>query len=434
MVEPLIQFSEDATSKNMAKAKVTEQTENIEATQGEQVVEETQAVAQEAAPEVEAKAEEKAPKKSEKPSEKSQASSKPLTMEDLLAGADYSIKVPQTGDITQGEVVGITKKMVLVDIGGKTEGLVMDKEFQQAQDFIENLKVGDTVDVYVVEGQNQNGQTILSLKRAMMDKKWDELTALQEKDETVKVYGVETNRGGMVVTYDGLRGFIPTSQFGREVSSKLDSLRGKEFEAKILEVNKEQNRLIFSERLVSEADVIANSEAALEAVKEGATVEGVITGIKPFGIFVAVEVDLGDGKLGVLEGLVHVSEVSWDRIENLNALYKKGQKIQTRVLAVSKDHGKLTLSIKQLLDDPWDAFVENNPAGSTVTGTVSRVVPFGVFVTIASGIDGLIHESKLGGETFMAGDEVTVSIDSIDGDQRRVSLSPATTDVPVMYK
>ncbi len=365
---------------------------------------------------------------------KTEKVSQPMTMEELLAGADYSIKVPQTGDITQGEVVGITKKMVLVDIGGKTEGLVMDKEFQQAEDFIATIKVGDTVDVYVVEGQNQNGQTILSLKRAMMDKKWDELVELQRKDEVVSVHGVETNRGGMVVTYEGLRGFIPTSQFGREVASKLDSLRGVDFPAKILEVNKEQNRLIFSERLVSEADVIANSEAALDAVKEGDTVEGVITGIKPFGIFVAVEVDLGDGKMGVLEGLVHVSEVSWDRIENLNALYKKGQKIETRVLAVSKENGKLTLSLKQLLDDPWDAFVENNPAGSTVTGTVSRVVPFGVFVTIASGIDGLIHESKLTGEPYMAGDSVSVAIDSIDSDQRRVSLSPATTDVPVMYK
>lgn len=426
----------------MAKTKATQQTENETVDQAvvaapEEVVETP--VQEEAKPSK--KSSEKAEKveKSEKaaskePPKAAKSNAQPTTMEELLAGADYSIKVPQSGDITQGVVVGITKKMVLVDIGGKTEGLVMDKEFQQAEDFIETMKVGDTVDVYVIEGQNMNGQTILSLKRAMMDKKWDELTALLEKEETVSVHGVETNRGGMVVTFDGLRGFIPTSQFGREISNKLESLRGVNFDAKILEVSKEQNRLIFSERLVSEADVIANSEAALDAVKEGTTVEGVITGIKPFGIFVAVDVDLGEGKMGVLEGLVHVSEVSWDRIENLNALYKKGDKIQTRVLAVSKDHGKLTLSVKQLLDDPWDAFVENNPAGSTLTGTVSRVVPFGVFVTIASGIDGLIHESKLTGEPYMAGDKVTVVLDSIDGDQRRVSLSPATTDVPVMYK
>lgn len=367
------------------------------------------------------------------PAEK-QAEVSTITMADLLADSSYELKIPQSGDIVTGTVVSINRKMVVVDVGGKTEGLVVDREFQMAEDFIADLKAGDKVDVYVMEEGNE-GQIYLSLKKAAMDKKWDEIIAQQEKEEVVSVKALDTNRGGMVVVYEGIRGFIPTSQFGREVSGRLDSLRGKDLEVRILEVDKEKNRLIFSERLVSEADELANADAALNTVKEGDVVEGVITGIKPFGIFVAVEVPLNEeGGIGVLEGLVHISEVSWDKVDDLTALYKKGQRIKAQVLAVNEEHGKLTLSVKQLQDDPWDDFAEKYPEGTTLTGTVSKVVPFGVFVQVASGIEGLIHESKLGGIPYVQGDQASVVIDSIDLEQRRVRLSPATTDVPVTYK
>lgn len=358
----------------------------------------------------------------------------PITMADLLSDSSYELKIPQTGDIIVGTVVSVNKKMVVVDVGGKTEGLVVDREFQMAEDFIAELKAGDKVDVYVLE-QGSGGQMFLSLKKAAMDKKWDEIIAQQENDEAVSVKAIDTNRGGMVVVYEGIRGFIPTSQFGREVSGKLDSLKGKDIKARILEVDKEKNRLIFSERLVSEADELANADAALSSVKEGTVVEGIITGIKPFGIFVAAEVPLGDeGEIGVLEGLVHISEVSWDKIDDLTLLYRKGQRIQAQILAVNEEHGKLTLSIKKLQDDPWDDFAEKFPEGTTLTGKVSKVVPFGVFVAVAPGIEGLIHESKLGGIPYVQGDEASVVIDSIDTEQRRVRLSPAATDVPLTYK
>lgn len=357
----------------------------------------------------------------------------PQTMEDLLAQSDYTLKVPKTGDIVQGTIAGITKKMVLVDIGGKTEGLVLDKEFQIAEDFIQTLKAGDKVDVYVLDSENEQGQILLSLKKAALDKKWDELTKIMEEAQTVKVKAVDANRGGMVVVLDGMRGFIPTSQFGRAISGRLAGLKGQELDVKIIEVDKEKNRLIFSERLVSEASEIANATQALDSIKEGSVVSGTITGIKPFGIFVAVEVPVGEG-LGILEGLVHISEVSWDKIEDLNTLYKKGQKIETKVLVVDKEQGKLTLSIKQLQGDPWEKLAEECPPGSTVTGTVSRVVQFGVFVTIAPGVDGLIHESKLAGQTYFEGEEVSVVVDSIDTDQHRVSLSPTVSELPVTYK
>jgi small subunit ribosomal protein S1 len=398
------------------------------------VVEEAvEATAVETAPAEETKETKAESKKA--PAKKSASSSAPLTMADLLAQSDQALKIPQSGDIVTGTVVSINRKMVVVDIGGKTEGLVVDREFQQAEDFIVDLKPGDKVDVYILENQGDRGQIYLSLKKAAMDKKWDEIIAIQQKEEPVSVRAIETNRGGLVVVFEGIRGFIPTSQFGRELSGRLDSLRGKDVTAKILEVDKEKNRLIFSERLVSEASELANADAALATVKEGDEVEGIITGIKPFGIFVAVEVPLQDKEqMGVLEGLVHISEVSWDKIDDLTLMYKKGQRIRAQVVAVNTEHGKLTLSIKQLQDDPWDDFVQTYPEGTTIAGTVSKVVPFGVFVTIAPGIEGLIHESKLGGVPYGAGDKATVVIDSIDTEQRRVRLSPAATDVPVTYK
>lgn len=361
---------------------------------------------------------------------------KTLTMEELLAQSDYRLHIPQSGDIITGTVADITKKMILIDIGAKTEGLVVDREFQAAKEMSPDLKVGDKVDVFVLDSENLQGQILLSMKRAAMDKMWDELTQQVENQDTVQVEGLEVNKGGMVVSLNGLRGFIPTSQFGRQVTGKLDSLRGKMLDVKILEADKEKNRLIFSERLVSEADEIANSDKAVSSVKAGDVVTGTVTGVKPFGVFVAVEVPVGEGEnnFGVLEGMVHISEVSWDKVENLPQMYEKGQKLETKVVSVDKEQKKLTLSIKQLLADPWDKLAQECPPGTTVTGEVSRIVPFGVFVSIAPGVDGLIHESKLEGNVYEPGQKISIVIDSIDADQRRVSLSPTSQDLPVTYK
>lgn len=364
--------------------------------------------------------------------------SKKLTMADLLAQAGKNLQIPHSGDIISGKVVDITKKMILLDIGAKTEGLVVDREFQAAKEMLPDLKPGDKIDVFVLDSENEQGQILLSVRRAVMDRKWDDLIQLVESQETVQVEGVEVNKGGMVVMLDGLRGFIPTSQFGRQVTGKLESLKGQMLDVKVLESDKEKNRLIFSERLVSEADEIANSDKAVSSVKAGDVVSGTVTGVKPFGVFVAVEVPVsGEGEeahYGVLEGMVHISEVSWDKVDDLSKLYDKGSKIETKVISVDKDQKKLTLSLKQLQNDPWDKLAQDCPPGTTVTGTVSRIVPFGVFVSIVGGVDGLIHESKLEGREYEEGKKISVVIDSIDSDQRRVSLSPTTDELPVTYK
>lgn len=361
--------------------------------------------------------------------------SKPQTMEELLAQSGKQLQIPQKGTVVEGVITDITKKMVIVDIGGKTEGVVVDKEFELAKDFIDDLAVGETVSVYVISSENDRGQTLLSLKKAAMDKKWDMFSEALENNLNVNVKGVELNRGGMIVVASGLRGFVPSSQFGKKYLGKLHELINKKFDVKVIEVDRDKNRLIFSERHVSEQGQIEARDAALSSINVDDTLEGVVSGIMPFGVFVTVEVDVEDGKKGQVEGLVHISEMSWMKVDHPNQLFKVGDKVKVKVLGIDQAAGKLNLSIKQLSEDPWETIAERYPVGSSITGKVSRIESFGVFVNFEDGVDGLIHISKLVSlDDYKVGDKVTVNVENIEPGKRRMSLSPILTTVPVGYK
>lgn len=357
-------------------------------------------------------------------------------MEELLNEANNKLAVPSNGDVTEGVITQITRKMVLIDIGGKTEGLVVDREFEGARDYIQKLKVGDKVTCYVSSAENEKGQILLSLKRAVMDQRWNEFTRKMEAEETVSVKGYELNKGGMIAVLDGIRGFVPTSQFSKHNINILDTLIGKNFDVKIIEVDKEKNRLIFSERYVSEADLIAEKTDALEAIKENEVYAGVVSGVMPFGIFVSVKVPLEKkGAEGKVEGLVHISEISWEKVEDPHTLFKVNDEVKVKAVTVDKTTGKVTLSIKQLSDDPWSKAQEKYPEGSTSSGKVSRIAPFGVFVNLEPGIDGLIHISKIPVDRDLkVGDDIVVVVEQVEPGQRRMSLSIVLNEVPVGYK
>jgi len=325
----------------------------------------------------------------------------------------------------------------LVDIGAKTEGMVVDREFEAAQDYITDLKMGDEVSVFVVSPENERGQILLSLKRALVDRKWEQFTEYMATGESVEVKGLEVNKGGMIVLSEGIRGFVPSSQFGKTFLGKMDLLIEKDFKVKVIEVDKEKNRLIFSERLVSEAEEIAKKAEALKFVKSGDTFEGVVSGIMPFGVFVGVEVPLADSKegMGKVEGLVHISEISWEKVNDPNDYFKLGDRVKVRVLGIDEDAGKLNLSVKQLTDDPWKTVETKYPVGAKVSGKVSRTAPFGAFVTLEPGVDGLIHISKIpSGNEPKVGGEIEIFVENIDVEQRRMSLGIVLTEVPVGYK
>ena len=384
---------------------------------------------------------EKTPTKTESKKPTSVSSTKqPTTMEELLGMADTPLRVPRVGDVLDGVITEINKKAVLVDINGKTEGLVADKEFDAATEYIKGLKQGDTISVYVTSTENDRGQILLSLRRAAMNQRWDQFTQAMQTGETVSVRGIELNKGGMIVGTDGIRGFVPTSQFSKHFIGKLDSLLNRPINVKVTEVDKEKNRLIFSERHVSEADLIAQKSVTLSKIQVGSVYEGTVSGVMPFGVFVALSIPAEkDEKIeqekNKIEGLVHISEISWEKVDDISKIFRVGDGVKVKIVAIDQATGKLNLSIKQLSADPWSIVAEKYPEGTVVSGVVSRIAPFGVFVTVEPGIDGLIHISKVpAGEEPKVGQKVQISVEKLEPDARRMSLGMVLSEVPMGYK
>ena len=360
------------------------------------------------------------------------------TMEELLAANESKIVVPKKGASITGTIVEKNKKNLIVDLGSKTEGIVNDKEFEFAQDFIKDLKEGDEVKAIVISTDNDRGQVILSLKGAASDAKWEYFEEALENETELEAKGIEMNRGGLIVLINGVRGFVPSSQFSRKYMGKTQSLKGETFKVKAIEVDREKNRLIFSERHVSEAKELAQKDLAIQNVHENEIYDGVVSGVMHFGLFVTVEVPVKDedGKesIGYVEGLIHISEISWEKVNHPKDYHKVGDRIKVKVLGIDEKTNKLNLSIKQLEEDPWTTIEERYPAGTTFTGKVTRIEPFGAFVNVEKGVDGLVHASKLEGKDLKVGEELTVNVENIVAEQRRMSLSIIDTDMPIAYK
>ena len=363
-------------------------------------------------------------------------SKKPKSMSELLEQVGQTIVVPHKDERITGTIVEKQKNALVIDINAKTLAAVGSREFDIAQDYIGELKEGQEIEVTVLAEDSPKGYIPVSLRQAAVDAKWEVFEESLEDDKELTAKGIETNKGGMIVVVNGVRGFVPSSQFGKDFMGKIDDLLNKTFKVKAIEVDREKNRLIFSERHVSEADELALRDSALSAVESGAIYEVVFSGVMHFGLFVTVEIPV-DGKdsVGHIEGLVHISEISWEKVDHPKNYHQVGNRIKVKVLGVDEKTNKLNLSVKQLSDDPWKAIDKDYPVGTTLTGTVSRVEPFGVFVNVEDGVDGLIHASKLNpDEVYEKGAEVTITVESVDPERRRMSLSPILTEVPVGYK
>lgn len=360
-------------------------------------------------------------------------------MAELLAANQGKVIIPQKGATVSGTIVEKNRKSLLVDLGSKTEGIVADKEFEFATDFIKELKVGDPVNAVVISTDNEKGQVVLSLKGAASDAKWEYFEEALDNDATLDAKGVEMNRGGLIAVVNGVRGFVPSSQFSRKYMGKVANLKGESFQVKVIEVDREKNRLIFSERHVSEAKELAQKDLAIQSVEAGAVYEGVVSGVMHFGLFVTVEIPVKDEQdkdsIGYVEGLVHISEISWEKVNHPKDYHKVGDRVKVKVLGIDEKTNKLNLSIKQLEADPWQSIAERYPGGTTFTGQVTRIESFGVFVNVEKGVDGLIHSTKLDpGKELKVGDSVTVNVENVVPEQRRMSLSIVETEAPINYK
>ena len=348
---------------------------------------------------------------------------KKITMDELLESSDSSVKQVIAGDTVQGTVLSVKKHEILIDLGAQGVGLVPRREAS----FAKNLNVGDEVSASVIDPEMDDGYVLLSLRKAVKDKGWDEIQTKLDNAEIVSVVPFDANRGGLLVEYEGIRGFLPVSQLSAEhyprvgsadkdeILQRLNSLVGKPIKVRILDAIKKENKLIFSEK-----EAVKDGLAARFAeLNIGDTVKGVVTGVVDFGVFVNV-----DG----IEGLVHISEISWERVNSPSDYDKVGDTIEAKIIAIDKE--RLSLSMKQLVEDPWLSEVENLKKGSKVEGTITRITPFGAFVQISPAVEALMHVSELGEgsdvdpeKVFTLNERKEFKVLDIDKEGRKISLS-----------
>ena len=350
---------------------------------------------------------------------------KAITMDELLASENESVKQLAQGEAVNGTVLSIRKHEVLVDLGAQGIGLVPRREVG----FYRELNIGDEVTASIVDAELDNGYSLLSLRKAAKDRGWDDVIACMESGEAIEVSPYDANRGGLLVEFDGVRGFLPVSQLSAEhyprvggndkdeILQRLNVLIGKKLKVQILDCDRKANKLIFSEKEAIKDGLTAR----FEELTLGDSIKGVITGVVDFGVFVNV-----DG----IEGLVHISEISWERVNSPNDYVKVGDNIDAKIIAIDKD--RLSLSMKQLTQDPWMTEVDQFKPGDKVEGTVTRITPFGAFVQISPAVEALVHVSELGDsgdadpeKVFTLNERKEFVVLDVDKENRKISLSLA---------
>lgn len=354
-------------------------------------------------------------------------------MEELLASAGYAIKSFTRGDKIKAKLLRLNDRSASFDIGGKSEGLVVDTNFTEAKKLLESIKVGDEVSAVVIEPENRDGVTLLSLRNAAQDSSWKKIEKAYKNEEILEVTVKMVNPHGLIVALENESAFIPNSQLGVEVASKGESIIGERIKAKIIDLDHTAARVVLSEKAVSEATEIKELAVALSNLKEGEVLEGVVTTVTHFGAFVEVKVPVEKEKVGV-EGLVHVSELSWTKVGRPEEVVSVGDKVKVAVLGTDK--GKLSLSIKQAVKDPWSSIEDKYSPDDEVSGKVARVSDFGVFVEIEPGIEGLIHMTKIPPATSLKeGQEVNCYIEEVDYKNKKIALGLVVTSAkPIGYK
>jgi small subunit ribosomal protein S1 len=342
--------------------------------------------------------------------------------EAFLAAIDATIKYFNDGDIVTGTVVKVDRDEVLLDIGYKTEGVIPSKELSIKHDVdpFEVVSVGDEVEALVQQKEDKEGRLILSKKRAQYERAWGTIERIKEEDGVVTGHVIEVVKGGLIIDI-GLRGFLPASLVEMRRVRDLQPYVGMELEAKIIELDKNRNNVVLSRRAWLEQTQSEVRQNFLTQLQKGQIRKGVVSSIVNFGAFV---------DLGGVDGLVHVSELSWKHIDHPSEVVEVGQEVTVEVLDVDMDRERVSLSLKATQEDPWQAFARMHQIGQIVPGKVTKLVPFGAFVRVEEGIEGLVHVSELAErhveipeQVVQVSDDVMVKIIDIDLERRRISLS-----------
>ncbi|NYF99615.1 30S ribosomal protein S1 [Janibacter cremeus] len=342
--------------------------------------------------------------------------------EDLLAAIDATIKDFNDGDIVEGHIVKVDRDEVLLDIGYKTEGVIPSRELSIKHDVdpAEIVAVGDEVEALVLQKEDKEGRLILSKKRAQYERAWGTIEKIKEEDGVVTGTVIEVVKGGLILDI-GLRGFLPASLVEMRRVRDLQPYVGKEIEAKIIELDKNRNNVVLSRRAWLEQTQSEVRTTFLKELQKGQVRTGVVSSIVNFGAFV---------DLGGVDGLVHVSELSWKHIDHPSEVVEVGDEVTVEVLDVDMDRERVSLSLKATQEDPWQHFARTHAIGQVVPGKVTKLVPFGAFVRVEDGIEGLVHISELAErhvelpeQVVNVGQEIFVKVIDIDLERRRISLS-----------
>ena len=342
--------------------------------------------------------------------------------EAFLAAIDETIKYFNDGDIVEGTVVKVDRDEVLLDIGYKTEGVIPSRELSIKHDVDPNevVKVSDHVEALVLQKEDKEGRLILSKKRAQYERAWGTIEKIKDEDGIVTGTVIEVVKGGLILDI-GLRGFLPASLVEMRRVRDLQPYVGKELEAKIIELDKNRNNVVLSRRAWLEQTQSEVRQTFLTTLQKGQVRSGVVSSIVNFGAFV---------DLGGVDGLVHVSELSWKHIDHPSEVVEVGQEVTVEVLDVDMDRERVSLSLKATQEDPWQQFARTHQIGQVVPGKVTKLVPFGAFVRVDEGIEGLVHISELAErhveipeQVVQVSDEIFVKVIDIDLERRRISLS-----------
>ncbi|GAC1625520.1 MAG: 30S ribosomal protein S1 [Ktedonobacteraceae bacterium] len=355
----------------------------------------------------------------------------------LLEQSNNPISIKR-GDVVEGVIVRIDQDEILVDIGLKSEGVLSTKELPASgYGSFNELHMNDKILVYVIQPETQDGHALLSLKRANAERQWRIAEDQYKNGELLKARVIDHNKGGLIVDVAGIRGFVPISQIlnlkreevasggeNQETAAKLQSMKDKELQLKIIEINRARNRLILSERLAVQEWRQRRREELLDELKPGEVRHGIVSNLANFGAFV---------DLGGADGLVHISQLAWSRVNHPSEVLHVGQEVEVQVLSVDKDKKKIALSIKRAEVDPWTTVEQRYTPGQVVTGVITKIAPFGAFARIEDGIEGLIHLSELTPgidpkQTLHEGVPLQLRILRIDAERRRLGLSLRQAD------
>ena len=356
-----------------------------------------------------------------------------VNLPDDISPEDFPMLLDQTlvsfknGDVIEGTVVRIDRNEVMVDVSYKSEGVIPSRELSVRKSINPNevFNVGDKVQALVLEKEDDEGRLILSVKRALYEKAWGDIQTISDNNKSVKGTVIESVKGGLIVDI-GVRGFLPASLIDVRRVKELSSYVGEEIEAKILELDKQRNNIVLSRKAHLEEELSEERQGFLDDLQVGDIKDGKISSIVNFGAFVDI---------GGMDGLVHVSELSWRHVENPNEIVKVGDSVTIKVLEIDNDKERISLSIKQVTEDPWLDFELNFNEEDVVDGKVTKVVPFGAFVTIGKGVEGLVHVSEISVDkidspelALAIGQSVNIKILELDIPKRRVNLSIKQAD------